>query len=88
MLRCEDVNRHEILSITITYNGTYYLLASKHLIHSICSELRSDEKNQDQFGLHCYCQVQFLLSGPFSYVRDVRGKCTMMKSRNSPQWQI
>lgn len=78
MLRCEDVNGHEILSITIIYNGTYYLPASKHPVHTICNELKSDEKNQDQFGLHCYCQVHFLLSRPFSYVRDFRGKCAVI----------
>lgn len=83
MLRCKDLNRHEILSITIIYNRTYYLTASKHPIYTICDELKSDEKNQDHFELQHDCQVHFLLHKPFSYLRRFRRKYMMKKPRNS-----
>lgn len=83
LLRCWAVNRHEILSITIIYNKTHYLPASKHSIYTICNELKSDEKNQDLFELQYDCQVDFHLWKPFSSLRDFRGKYMMKKPRNS-----
>lgn len=82
-LRCWAVNRRESPSITIIYNKTHYLPASKHPIYTICNELKSDEKNQDLFELQHDCQVYFNLWTPFSSLRDFRGKYMMKKSRNS-----
>lgn len=83
LLRCWAVNRHEIPSITIIYNKTHYLLASKHPIYTICNELKSDEKNQDLFDLQHDCQVHFHLWKPFSSLRDFREKYMMKRPRNS-----
>jgi hypothetical protein len=88
LLRCEDVNRCEILSITIIYNRNHYLPASKRPIYTICNELKSDEKNQDQFELQRDCHVYFHLWKPFSSLRDFRGKYMKKKPRNSLEWQI
>lgn len=74
LLRCEAVNRREIPSITIIYNKTHYLPASKHPIYTICNKLKSDEKNQYLFELQHDCQVHFHLWKPFSSMRDFRGK--------------
>lgn len=83
LLRCWAVNGCAILSITIIYNKTHYLPASKHPIYTICNELKSDEKNQDLFELQHDCQVDFHLWKPFRSLRDFRGKYMMKKPRNS-----
>lgn len=83
LLRCWAVNRRVIPSITIIYNRTHYLPASKHPVYTICNELKSDEKNQDLFELQHDCQVDFHLWKPFISLRDFRGKYMMKKPRNS-----
>lgn len=79
LLRCWAVNRRENPSISIIYNKTHYLPASKHPIYTICNELKSDEKNQDLFELQHDCHVHFHLWKPFSSLRDFRGKYMMRK---------
>lgn len=87
LLRCWAVIRREIPSITIIYNKTHYLPASKHPIYTICNELKSDEKNQDLFELQHDCQVHFHLWKPFT-LRDVRDKFKMKKPSANWQWQF
>lgn len=70
MLSCLLVSRQDCPSITIIYNEAHYLPASKHLTLTICSELQSDWKNQDQFALQNDCQVHFHLWRPFGNGKD------------------
>ncbi|KAJ7424646.1 hypothetical protein WISP_27821 [Willisornis vidua] len=64
------VSRQDCPSITIIYNEAHYLPASKHLTLTICSELQSDWKNQDQFALQNDCQIHFHLWRPFGKGKD------------------
>lgn len=93
LLRCEAVNRHEIPSITIIYNKTHYLPASKHPIYTICNELKSDEKNQYLFELQHDCQVHFHLWKPFSLWETLGKKIYDEEAQEEPgsdscHWQL